>query len=216
MLDLIIDAYKEKTKDKNFFETVKKLDIISKIFLGIFVLDIIMLIIFLILGKFKMALGFIGGFIIFLVAYVCIISKTSSKKWEKNIEKYNESLDVLMEILKQENINCGSKDKIEKLIRQCQDKIDEYNEQKGKLKEGKNGVLEKCVFPIVAFVSGVIAKNINVEDAIKIAAIASVVIIYSIAVYYGGESMIEDISGNRLEKTKYMKAMLEDILIRGI
>lgn len=147
---------------------------------------------------------------------MCIISKTSSKKWEKNIEKYNESLDVLMEILKQENINCGSKDKIEKLIRQCQDKIDEYNEQKGKLKEGKNGVLEKCVFPIVAFVSGVIAKNINVEDAIKIATIASVVIIYSIAVYYGGESMIEDISGNRLEKTKYMKAMLEDILIRGI
>ena len=196
MLELIIDAYKEKTKDKNFFETVKKLDIISKIFFGIFVLDIIML--------------------IFLVAYVCIISKTSSKKWEKNIEKYNESLDVLMEILKQENINCGSKDKIEKLIRQCQDKIDEYNEQKGKLKEGKNGVLEKCVFPIVAFVSGVIAKNINVEDAIKIATIASVVIIYSIAVYYGGESMIEDISGNRLEKTKYMKAMLEDILIRGI
>ena len=121
-----------------------------------------------------------------------------------------------MEILKQENINCGSKDKIEKLIRQCQDKIDEYNEQKGKLKEGKNGVLEKCVFPIVAFVSGVIAKNINVEDAIKIATIASVVIIYAIAVYYGGESMIEDISGNRLEKTKYMKAMLEDILIRGI
>ena len=128
MLELIIDAYKEKTKDKNFFETVKKLDIISKIFLGIFVLDIIMLIIFLILGKFKMALGFIGGFIIFLVAYVCIISKTSSKKWEKNIEKYNESLDVLMEILKQENINCGSQDKIEKLIRQCQDKINEYNE----------------------------------------------------------------------------------------
>lgn len=34
MLELIIDAYKEKTKDKNFFETVKKLDIISKIFLG--------------------------------------------------------------------------------------------------------------------------------------------------------------------------------------
>ena len=65
MLELIIDAYKEKTKDKNFFETVKKLDIISKIFLGIFVLDIIMLIIFLILGKFKMALGFIGGFIMF-------------------------------------------------------------------------------------------------------------------------------------------------------
>lgn len=83
MLELIIDAYKEKTKDKNFFETVKKLDIISKIFLGIFVLDIIMLIIFLILGKFKMALGFIGGFIIFLVAYVCIISKTSSKNGKK-------------------------------------------------------------------------------------------------------------------------------------
>lgn len=88
-----------------------------------------MLIIFLILGKFKMALGFIGGFIIFLVAYVCIISKTSSKNGKK-YRKYNESLDVLMEILKQENINCGSKDKIEKLIRQCQDKIDEYNEQR--------------------------------------------------------------------------------------
>lgn len=87
MLELIIDAYKEKTKDKNFFETVKKLDIISKIFFGIFVLDIIMLIIFLILGKFKMALGFIGGFIIFLVAYVCIISKTSSKKMGKKYRK---------------------------------------------------------------------------------------------------------------------------------
>ena len=26
MLDLIIDAYEEKTKDKNFFHTIKKLD----------------------------------------------------------------------------------------------------------------------------------------------------------------------------------------------
>ena len=88
--------------------------------------------------------------------------------------------------------------------------------QKNKLKEGKNNVLEKGFLPIIAFVSGVIAKNINVKDAIVIATIAGIMIVYLLTISYGFDCMTENISGNRLEKTKHMKELLEDLSIRGI
>ncbi len=216
MLDLIIDAYEEKTKDKNFFHTIKKLDNISKFFLVFMLLDFITVAIMVYFGQYKSALVTIGIFVVALIVVLYFINKNVEMKWEKHIEKYNENLDTLVEILKQENINCFTKEKIEQLIRKCQEKIDEYNKQKNKLKEGKNNVLEKGFLPIIAFVSGVIAKNINVKDAIVIATIAGIMIVYLLTISYGFDCMTENISGNRLEKTKHMKELLEDLSIRGI
>lgn len=216
MLDLIIDAYEEKTKDKNFFHTIKKLDNISKFFLVFMLLDFITVAIMVYFGQYKSALVTIGIFVVALIVVLYFINKNVEMKWEKHIEKYNENLDTLVAILKQENINCFTKEKIEQLIRKCQEKIDEYNKQKNKLKEGKNNVLEKGFLPIIAFVSGVIAKNINVKDAIVIATIAGIMIVYLLTISYGFDCMIENISGNRLEKTKHMKELLEDLSIRGI
>ena len=216
MLDLIIDAYEEKTKDKNFFHTIKKLDNISKFFLVFMLLDFITVAIMVYFGQYKSALVTIGIFVVVLIVVLYFINKNVEMKWEKHIEKYNENLDTLVTILKQENINCFTKEKIEQLIRKCQEKIDEYNKQKNKLKEGKNNVLEKGFLPIIAFVSGVIAKNINVKDAIVIATIAGIMIVYLLTISYGFDCMTENISGNRLEKTKHMKELLEDLSIRGI
>ena len=216
MLDLIIDAYEEKTKDKNFFHTIKKLDNISKSFLVFMLLDFITVAIMVYVGQYKSALVAIGIFVVALFVALYFINKNLEKKWEKHIDKYNEDLDTLAEILKQKNINCFTEEKIGQLTTKCQEKIDEYNKHKIKLKEGKNSVLEKGFFPIIAFVSGVIAKNINIKDAIVIAIIAGIIIIYLLTISYGFNYMIENISGNRLEKTKHMKELLEDLRIREI
>lgn len=212
MLQLIIDAYEEKNKDESFFKSLKKMDNLNKVFLVVIVLGLVLSFMLFKLNKIKWGLYSIVALIIIFLIFIYIISVKIIKNWKDNILNYNKKLDCLKDILREEKINYCSKNKIENLIKQCENSINAIVSEREKKREHSNRFIERYILPIVAYGAGVV--SFNTKEALQIC-ITAIFTVFILNIYiWEFRMLIEKITGNELEKKKYMKVTLEDLLIR--
>lgn len=214
MLQLIIDAFEEKNKDENFFKSLKKMDILNRIFVVVIILVTILSYILFLIKKYKWSLYTIAGMVIVLYILIYILSVRSRKKWKDNIKNYNKKLDKLKDILSEENINYYSENKIKYLIDQCDKSINDRISVNEKKKEKRHRFIEKYILPIVAFGAGVMSDKIDISELIQICIMAIIIIIIINIYIWLIDIFIEEITGTELEKKKSLKCKLEDLLIR--
>ncbi len=214
MLQLIIDAYEEKNKDESFFKSLKKMDNLNKASLVVMILGLVLSFMLFKLNKIKWGLYSTLAWIILFYVFIYIMSVKTRKNWKDNISNYNMKLDCLKDILSEEKINYYSKNKIEKLIEQCEKSINDLLSEKEKKMEHSNRFIERYILPIVAYGAGVLTMKINFTEVLQICIIA-IFIVFILKIYiWEFRMLIEKITGNELEKEKYMKVTLEDLLIR--
>lgn len=214
MLQLIIDAYEEKNKDESFFKSLKKMDSLNRIFIIVIILSLVIPLIFFVFKRFDWCLYAVVDWFIMVYIFTYIISGRTRKKWKDNILNYNKKLDCLKDILCEENINYCSKNKIEKLIEQCEKSINDLVSEKEKKRAKRKGFLERYILPIVAFGAGAMSEKINTTELVQICIMAVIIIVIINIIIWGFDMFIEEMTGNELEKRKYLKGKLEDLLIR--
>lgn len=214
MLQLIIDAYEEKNKDESFFINLKKMDKVNRICIIIIILTLVIPFLLFIFRKYEWCLFTVIVWVVLVYISIYIISGRVRKKWKDNINNYNNKLDSLKDILCEENINYYSKSKIEKLINQCEKSINELVYEKEKKREKRNGFIEKYIFPIIAFGAGVMSGSINTMEVLQMCIVAIIIVIITNVYIWEANMFIETMTGNELEKRKYLRGNLEDLLIR--
>ncbi len=214
MLQLIIDAFEEKNKDENFFKSLKKMDRLSQFFIVTLLGGLVLFFIFFMFKKFEWCMYLAAGWIIMTFIATYTIGGRTRKKWKDNILNYNKKLDCLKDILCEKNVNYYSKSKIEKLIDQCEKSIIDLTSEKEKKRERRNRLIEKAILPIIAFGAGVMSQKIGITEVVQICTVAIVIVIITNMYILGFNIFIEEITGNELEKRKYLKGKLEDLLIR--
>lgn len=214
MLQLILDAYAEKNKNESFFKSLKKMDNVNKAFLGIIVVGTALSIAFFITKKFEWAFITIGVWIITSYILIYIIFRRVRKNWNDNIQKYNNNLDCLKEILCEKNINYYSENKIKKLIIQCEKSIDSLVSEKEESKKKESSFIEKYIFPIITFGAGAMSGQFEFEEVIQMCIIAIILVAMINFCIQEFRIFVEQMEGNKIEEKKYLLGKLEDLLIR--
>lgn len=212
MLQLIIDAYEEKSKDENFFKRLKKMDKLSQIFCVIMIAGLVLGVIFLLFKKIVWSICTLISWVIIIIIFCFIITAKWRKKWKENVQNYNEKLDRLKEVLIE--VNYYSKNRIEKLIVQCEKSIHDLIVHKEKGSEKRNRFIDRFILPIVAFAAGALSKTTDPTELIALCILAIIIIVILNWYIYVFGIFVEDLLGNELEKRKYLLEKLEDLLMR--
>lgn len=190
------------------------MDKLNRIFIIVIILSLVLPLILFVFKKFEWCLYAVVVWFIMVNIFTYIILGRTRKKWKDNIENYNNKLDSLRDILSENEINYYSKNKIEKLIEQCEKSINDLVSEKEKKREKCNRFMEKYILPIVAFGAGIMSGKINITELLQICIMAIIIIVIVNICIWGFDMFIEEMTGNELEKRKYLKGKLEDLLIR--
>ena len=152
MIEKVLDAYEAKITGKStFIEKLSRMDWLTKVlFWGVIISAIIILglALFIQSQTIVIILVLYVGFV-----YICTLTleKTRHRKWETNLKGYNEELNIIAEILKEEDFNLYEKNKIKQLICKYYQSIDIYET----MNEKKNSDIKEfvCTYivPVIAF-----------------------------------------------------------------
>lgn len=137
------------------------------------------------------------------------------KGWNEYVDynnRLNQLRDVLAELKCNDNgANWNSKNKIEYLINECTEMINQrLLPQKQTLE-----FIKLMILPIISFVAGVISQKTNIEQAIQYAAIALLIVI----IIWGIKQIIEFIDeitmkSSSINTIESVRHMLSDLLVR--
>ncbi len=214
MLQYIIDAYKCKTEKESFWENIKKSEKLFKICFILIILGLGMMCISIFCVKVVLYLISLVLVLVSTVVYVILSDKKRRKNWGTNIKDYDESLDILRDVLKEEKINYYSKNKICVLMKKCKESIDELASEKERNKIEKNAFIDKIVVPIISFATGIASNGMSGKDAIIICILAIFVIVIFNFSAKQVSALVEEFEGNMIEERKFLYGRLEDLLVR--
>lgn len=216
MIEKVLDAYEAKITGKStFMDKLARMDKLTKIlFWGIIISAIFILGMTLIIQSqilVMMMIGYVVG------VYLCtiILERIRHKKWEVNLKGYNEELNIIAEILKEEEFNLYEKNKIKQLICKYYQSIELHETEDAKKNSDIKEFVCTYIVPVIAFFAGKI--NVTNSSNAKWIAIGVVIIIVVASGKYICSAimgLVEMISWNQLEKEKHFVLKLQDLLDR--
>lgn len=217
MIEKVLEAYEvESSKNNSFVDKLQRMNNLIKFLLGTNIVFVIILCILLFI--FQNLLTYTLVIVHYAVMHIeiTVMEKVRRKKWEKNINEYNEDLNRIAEILKREEFDLYGKTKIKQLICKFYQAIE--NEEQKKIRDSSEvkDFIFKYVFPIVAFFAGKINTTISLFESEWIA-LGIIVVAIVVLIRYGYKSIVElarTVSWNVLEKEKTFVLKLQDLLDR--
>ena len=180
MINLLLNAVIAKKKSEHKIKAKIVLVIVSFIFISIFT-------IIYIYDRSKLSgIGMIISFF-FLYIVMFLLEKEKLKQYQDEYDEYNKILDNLRIILKgftykdnnNNDANWYSQEKIKYLISACEKRIDEYQKSNATF----SNLGKTIIFPIVAFVSGIIADNASINEVLALG-IFALVFVPNTSIYY--------------------------------
>lgn len=213
MIDIVLDIYIKKQK------VIKKRSSFFILLITI-LFSIIIASLFVISVKKDTIYFYILSFVAIILFFVwCVfVQKIEIQKSDEKFSKYNESLDLLNSILKDDlkdkngNAVCwNSEKKLEYLIKEGEERI----ALAGNGKESIVNYVKTIIFPIIGFLAGLLAKNENADVIIILTIVVLVMVVYC----YGVGKIISDIvdmvfkRGSQREMKKLIN-MLKDLHAR--
>lgn len=215
MIEKVLEAYEAKTAVKgSFWEKLNKMDRLMKIvFLGSVASGVVVLGLALFIHTQAV---FIAMIVYIFIIYIATISldRMRHSKWEANLKEYNEDLNTIAEILREE-FDLYEKNKIKQLIYKYHQSIERHETKNTKKNSEIKEFICTYIVPVIAFFAGKI--NINDSSNNEWIAIGIVIIIVVASGKYFCSSIAElvsMISWNQLEKEKHIVLRLQDLLDR--
>lgn len=216
MIEKVLEAYEEETKEKNsFWRKLKQKDLTSKILLVFSLISFIIILIFFFC--FHNYVMFIVMWVYMIVLYLIVISleKWWHKKWKENNKEYNDQLNIIASILKKSEFNLYSKNKIKQLIAKYYQSIQQVTTIQDKTKNNAKEFYSLYIVPIIAFFGGKVNTTGFNNSEIIAAAIIFVILVTNIKYIIGVFIEIFKMIGwNQLEKEKHFVLKLQDLLDR--
>lgn len=217
MIEKVLEAYEvESSKNNSFVDKLQRMNNLIKFLLGTNIVFVIILCILLFI--FQNLLTYTLVIVHYAVMHIeiTVMEKVRRKKWEKNINEYNEDLNRIAEILKREEFDLYEKTKIKQLIRKFYQAIESEEQKKIRDSSEVKDFIFKYVFPIAAFFAGKINTSISLFESEWIA-LGIIVVAIVVLIRYGYKSIVElarTVSWNVLEKEKTFVLKLQDLLDR--
>lgn len=215
MIEKVLEAYEEKIIGKNVFvQKWATMDKITKIVFAAIILSPIVITIYAFINPTMVLLIVVGVYVVVIHIATLILERIRRKKWKSSLEEYNNELNSLAVLLK-EDFNLYEKNKIKQLIYKYYRDIE--NQETQKIKKSNN--IEKfiCTYivPVIAFFVGKIdTTESSVVEWLVIGIVIIMVIIGVKYIYSSIVEFIEMISWNQLEKEKHFVLVLQDLLDR--
>ncbi len=216
MIEKVLEAYEAKIAGKStFIEKLSRMDLLTKVlFWGVIISAVIIsgLALFIQSQTIVIILVLYVGFI-----YICTLTleKTRHRKWKINLKGYNEELNIIAEILKEEDFNLYEKNKIKQLICKYYQSIDIYETMNAKKNSDIKEFVCTYIVPVIAFFAGKInLTNSSNAEWISIGIVIVIVVVSGKYIRSSIIELVEMISWNQLEKEKHFVLKLQDLLDR--
>lgn len=217
MINRILNAYEEtrRQREDSFFKIMKCAGIETKVYLIIYIMCNFAMIITMVLGQIKL---FVCALIIMMMAsqiWDVMNRKRNQKKWNVNIHKYQDRLDMIREILSKPEFNMYEKNKLKQLIRKYKKDIDNHETKDLRLKGDYSNFLSRYIIPVVAFGAGKLSQEMTGVDLVVICVYMLIFLIY-VKMIGDGIRMIrtEIVEGNEIERKHLFMQELQDLLDR--
>lgn len=217
MINNILNDYEEMRQqdDKNFLKIMKRMEIEDKIYVLTLIVCVLVVFIMLLLDWPNIA---ICAIIIMMVAtsiWSILNRRRQRKKWDINIHKYQDRLDMIREILIKPEFNMYDKNKLKQLIRKYKEDIDRIEKENSDIKRNYSNFLSKYIAPVITFAIGKWSQEITGADVFVICVFVLIVVVLT-KIIIDSISMIqtEIIEGNERNRKYLFVQELQDLVDR--
>ena len=150
--------------------------------------------------------------VVFIILYI-FVRKDNIKNYIKDLDWYNGKLDIFRDLLKDDNFNLYTKDKIKLLI-------ELYNEELPKLQISKSlfkpliTIFSSMIIPIIVYGFKLFSDSIGINFMVYILAFAIAFILYLLGIYYILRHTMIRLLDSQYYVIKNVIAMMNDIILK--
>lgn len=217
MIDCIFNAYvgTRQQKDGSFLKTLKRAEIEDKVFMIIFCVCFLATFITLAMDQIIISASIFITLIVAYETWMTLDRKRAQKKWDVNIQNYQERLDMIKGILSDPVFNMYEKNKLKQLIRKYKMNTNICDNDNLEMKGNCYNFLDKYIIPVIAFSAGKLFQEMTSEDIFEVC-LYILIIIFSVKILaYGILSIHKEIvEGNKIKRKRQFMQELQDLLDR--
>lgn len=177
MIEKLLEAYEGNTRENGtLWINLRKMNVLTKV---IFFAVIGGWVIVLILCLFIQSKGtFIAmiSYVVILYIYKFVFERVRHSQWKLNLEKYNEDLNNIAEILKTKEFNSYEKNKIKQLIYKYYQSIEQHDKENTRRGNEVKEFIYTYIVPLIAFFAGKI-NAVNATDSEWVVLCIAIIII---------------------------------------
>lgn len=217
MINNILSAYEEMRRQNEdpFFKALKHVGIGVQIYFIFFLICGFTMIITLVLNQIKIFLCILIAIYTVSPIWIALVRRRNQKKWEVNIHKYHNRLDIVKEILSKPEFNMYEKNKLKQLIRKCKADISNLEKKNSDIKEKYSNFLSGYIVPVIAFGAGKLSQEMTGEDMFMLClGVIAFLVLIKIVIDNIWIMRTEIIEGNEIERKQDFMQELQDLLDR--
>lgn len=182
--------------------------------LGVLIVGLLGVIIFTFRTNAAYAMIAMGVYVVLVYVLTNILIRIIVKRWEDNLKRYNQKLNILKEVLQQNNFDMYEKNKIKQLTKKFNQNIYEMVAADNKKTSDINKFLSLYILPIIAFFAGNIYRGRGEKEMLSVCIVALFIVIMIRILFYSIKSIMLELEGNQLERKRLFAAKLQDLLDR--
>lgn len=215
MIDIIMEAYEVVLKEKiPLDKKIKSMNFWVIAALGVLIVGLVGVIIFTFRTNAAYAMIAMGVYVVLVYVLTNILIRIIVKRWEDNLKRYNQKLNILKEVLQQNNFDMYEKNKIKQLTKKFNQNIYEMVAADNKKTSDINKFLSLYILPIIAFFAGNIYRGRGEKEMLSVCIVALFIVIMIRILFYSIKSIMLELEGNQLERKRLFAAKLQDLLDR--
>lgn len=215
MIDIIMEAYEVVLKEKiPLDKKIKSMNFWVIVALGVLIVGLVGVIIFTFRTNAAYAIIAMGVYVVLVYVLTNILIRIIVKRWEDNLKRYNQKLNILKEVLQQNNFDMYEKNKIKQLTKKINQNIYEMVAADNKKTSDINKFLSLYILPIIAFFAGNIYRGRGEKEMLSVCIVALFIVIMIRILFYSIKSIMLELEGNQLERKRLFAAKLQDLLDR--
>lgn len=160
MIDIIMEAYEVVLKEKiSLDKKIKSMNFWVIVALGVLIVGLVGVIIFTFRTNAAYAMIAMGVYVVLVYVLTNILIRIIVKRWEDNLKRYNQKLNILKEVLQQNNFDMYEKNKIKQLTKKINQNIYEMVAADNKKTSDINKFLSLYILPIMAFLRAIFIEG---------------------------------------------------------
>lgn len=216
MINFILDAYEKKKRDIFPYEkTWEKSTWIDKVYLLFVSACAILTMLFSFYKNVQAILIIACIMVIFGIIFTIAARSNNRKTWRRNVDEYNEKIDIVKEVLNTPGIQIDNKIKIKQLIRKYNIDIERIKEKNTNRENNYKKFSSNYIIPIIAFGAGRICEDMNTNNMLSFC-ILGVIMVLALKIVLYSVSIMQNqiIEGDELARKRDFVLKLQDLLDR--
>lgn len=217
MINGILNAYEEtrRQNEGDIFKSLKRAGIGVQIYLIFLLICEFTMYVTLAMNQKKVFLCTLVALFIASQIWYVLDRKRNQKKWDENMHKYHDRLDIIKEVLSKPEFNMYEKNKLKQLICKYKADIDNLKKKNLDIKQNYNNFCGGYIVPVIAFGAGKLSQEMTGEDLfVMCLGVIAFLVLIKVIVDNIWIMRTEFIEGNEIERKQDFLQKLQDLLDR--